>query len=246
MTRHAATQFPIFVAIMELTASMVWAQAGPTATIRGTVVSSEGKLIPHAALLYGRAAPEKPKATAAIVGPVLTARTASDGSFTLGNLAAGTWLVCVEADGHLDPCHWSFAPPRITVAAGQAVTNTLVRLDPAYTLRVQIRDPQRLLANEGKTAGARLRIGVRTLSGMLQAATLSSSSPGERGYAVTAPVRSPVRLFVSGGTFGLSDALAAPVPASGKLTDVAAPDPVKAKAGAVAPLTFIITSIGKP
>jgi hypothetical protein len=246
MKRQTATGLSVCAAILGLGAATAWAQAGSTAAIRGTVVSSEGKPIPYAAMVYGRAAADKPKATAAIVGPVLTARAASDGSFTLGNLAAGTWLVCVEADGFLDPCHWSFAPPRVTVAAGQTVTDTLVRLDPAYTLRVQIRDPQRLLANEGKAAGARLQIGVRTLSGMLQAATVSSNAPGERGYAVKAPVRSPVRLFVSGGSFGLSDASAAPVPANGKLTEVAAPDPSKAKVGAVPSLSFTITSIGRP
>lgn len=245
MQRRVAARLGIPPALLALAAS-AWAQAVPTGSIAGTVLSAEGKPLPRAVLVYGPAAPAKAKAIAAMRGPALAARTAADGSFTLAQLAPGNWLICVEAPGHLDPCHWSYAPPVIAVAAGQAARNTVIRLEAACTLHIQVKDPQRLLPNEGKAAAARLLIAARTPSGALHRASLSSNVAGERGYTVTVPARSPARVFVAGGSFQLQDGAAAPVPAAGRLVEVAPPDPAKAMAGGAARLSFTVAGMGRP
>jgi len=239
MQPKLAARFVFATVIFGLTATAVYAQTAATGAIRGTVVSPEGRPIPRSILLYGRSASPKPKAVAAITGPISTARTGSDGSFNLTGLATGSWLICVDASGYLDPCHWSFTPPVFTVAVGQAVQGALIRLDASYTLHVQVHDPQRLLVNEGKVAGDVLQIGARSLSGNIHPAALASSIPGERDYTVTVPLRAPAVLFISGGTFQLSDATAAPVASAGKLMEVAAPDLTKASASV--PVGFTIT-----
>jgi hypothetical protein len=167
-----------------------------------------------------------------------------DGRFTLSNLPPGGWTVCAEAAGYLNPCHWSTAPA-FTVRAGQTVSNAAVRLDQAYILQVRINDPQGLLANEGKAAGAFLRIGVITPSGAFRRANPGGRNAKSRDYTVAIPLRSGARLFVSGGAFQLNDDVGFQVAKSGRMTQVTAPDPAKA-GSAAPPLSFTVTGLGKP
>lgn len=233
----------VFAAVLACAAT-AWTQTAPGA-IQGTILSADGKPLPRATLYYGRTGRAKGKAAASVLPPVLSVKAGLDGRFTLSNLPPGGWTVCVEAAGHLNPCHWSTAPA-FTVSAGQTISNTVVRLDAAYTLHIRVRDPQGLMANEGKAAGAVLQIGVHAPSGAFQRAVLADRSPDGRGYTVAIPLRAAAKLFVSGGAFQLNDDAGLPLSKSGKLTQVTPPDVSKAGALGPPPLGFTITGLGKP
>jgi hypothetical protein len=210
------------------------------------VLSVGGKPVARATLYYGRSGRAKGKAAASVLPPVLSVKAGLDGRFTLANLAPGAWTVCVEAAGHLDPCHWSTAPSFI-VSAGQTISNVNVLLEQAYLLHIRINDPQGLLANEGKAAGVLLQIGVNAPSGAFQRAVLAGKDSKGREYTVAIPVRAAAKLFVAGGAFQLNDEAGLQVSRSGKLTQVTAPDISKgAGTAAPPPLTFTVTGLGKP
>jgi hypothetical protein len=227
-------------------AGAAWAQTAPGA-IQGKVLNTDGKPVPRASLYYGRTGRTKGKAFASVLPPVLSAKAGLDGSFTLPNLAPGGWIVCAEAAGYLDPCHWSTAPA-FNVAAGQTISNATVAMDQAYTLQIRVNDPQGFLASEGKAAEAVLQIGVHARSGAFQRATLAGKDAGGRNYAVTIPLKAPANLFVSGGAFQLKDNVGAQVDNHGRLTAVSAPDPGKGGDGPQGPLplAFTVTGLGKP
>jgi hypothetical protein len=110
-------------------AGSILAQTTP-GTVQGKVLSPDGKPIPRASIYYGRSGRVKGKAAASVLPPVLSAKAGLDGSFTLANLTPGGWIVCVEAGGYLNPCHWSTAPA-FTVASGQTISNATVHMDQA-------------------------------------------------------------------------------------------------------------------
>ena len=112
-------------------------------------------------------------------------------------------------------------------------------------LRLRVNDPQGLLSNEGKAAGAVLQIGVHGPSGAFLRARLAGKDIKGRDYAVAIPLRVAAKLFVSGGAFQLNDGAGLPLPKNGKLTQVMAPDANAATTG-LSTLNFTITGLGKP
>jgi hypothetical protein len=214
--------------------------------IQGKVVSADGKPIPRASIYYGRTGRTKGKASASVLPPVLSAKAGLDGSFSLPNLTPGGWIVCVEAPGYLNPCHWSTAPA-FTIGAGQTVSNAAIHMDPAQTLQVRIKDPQGLLANEGKVPGAALHIGIQAPSGVFQRATSAGNDSNGRNYTVAIPAKAAANLFVSGGAFQLNDDSGLPVSKNGKVTSVIAPDPNgRSNAAQQVALGFTITGLTRP
>ena len=221
-----------------------WAQGAP-GVIQGTALSADGKPLPRASLYYGRTSRVKGKPTGAVLPPVLAAKAGLDGRFTLSNLPPGSWTVCAEASGYLNPCHWATAPVFV-VGAGQSSLKAEVRMDQAYVLHIRVNDPQGLLANEGKAAGALLQIGVHAPSGAFQRASLSGKDSKGREYTVAIPLRAAAKLFVSGGAFQLNDGAGLPVSKNGNLTEVTAPDANKAGMAGPRPPAFTITGLGRP
>jgi hypothetical protein len=236
---------PILVCGVAIAASSgnAWSQIAPGA-IQGTVLSDDGKPVARAKIYYGRTGRVKAKAAASVLPPILAVKTGMDGRFLLPNLTPGGWTVCVEAAGYLNPCHWSTAPA-FSVGAGQTIANAAVRVDEAYLLRVQISDPQGLLANEGKAAGAVLQLGVHAPSGAFQRATVASKESKSREYTIAVPLRAAAKLFVSGGAFQLIDAAGLPVSKNGKVSQLAAPDGNKAATTPQATLRFTVTGLGE-
>jgi len=234
----------LLAAAMLASAGSILAQTTP-GSIQGKVLSADGKPIPRAAIYYGRSGRTKGKAAASVLPPVLSAKAGLDGSFTLPNLTPGGWIVCAEAAGYLNPCHWSTAPA-FTVAAGQTVPNAVVHMDQAYTLQIRISDPQGLLANEGKVPGAVLHLGVQAPSGAFQRATLAGKDSSGRSYTLAVPLKTAANLFVSGGAFQLNDDSGLQLAKNGKVTPVIAPGAGKPGAAPSAPLGFTITGLTRP
>ena len=233
-----------FIVYAAASAGVARAQTVPGA-IQGRVLSADGKPIARASLYYGRSGRTKGKAAASVLPPVLSVKAGLDGSFALPNLAPGGWIVCAEAAGYLKPCHWSTAPA-FTIAAGQTIANATVHMDQAYTFQIRIKDPQALLANEAKVAGAVLQIGVQAPSGAFQRASLAGKDSSGRNYTVAIPLKTAANLFVSGGAFQLNDDSGFQVANHGKVTPVTAPDPSKTGAAGPVPLSFTVTGLGKP
>ena len=168
-----------------------------------------------------------------------------DGRLTLSNLPAGSWTVCAVATGYLDPCHWSTATS-FNVTSGQTIWNADVHMDHAYLLHIRINDPQGLLANEGKTAGALLQIGVHAPSGAFQPASLVGKDNKGRDYTVAVPLNAAAKLFVSGGAFQMNDDAGSQIAKSGKVTTVTAPGLNKPGTLGPQPVGFTITGLTRP
>ena len=233
-------QSGLTAAAILMCAGMILAQT--PGAIQGKVLSADYKPIARASIYYGRSGRAKGKATASVLPPVLSAKAGFDGSFTLPNLPPGGWIVCAEAGGYLNPCHWSTAPA-FTVAAGQTISNATIYMDQAYTLQIRINDPQGLLVNEGKVAGAVLQIGLKAPSGAFQRATLAAKDSSGRSYILSIPLKAAANLFVSGGAFQLNDNAGLQLANSGKLTPVAAPETGNPNAAQPLPVAFTITGL---
>ena len=229
-----------FIVYAAAAAGAAWAQNAPGA-IQGKVLSADGKPIPRASLYYGRSSGTNGRASASVLPPVRSVKAGLDGSFALPNLAPGGWIVCAEAAGYLDPCHWSNAPA-FTLASGQTISNAVIPVDQAYTFQIRVKDPQGILANEGKAAGAILQIGVQAPSGAFQRASLAGTDSGGRSYTVAIPLKGAAKLFVSGGAFLLSDDSGSQIAKQGRVILVMPPDSNKPGAA----LGFTVNGLGKP
>jgi hypothetical protein len=218
------------------------AQQG-TGSISGVVQAPDGTVIAGAILSYGQLAPPRPKAPAAMIPPAASVVTASNGSFSIQNLKAGMYLVCVSVrnGAYLDPCHWSSSPPTFTLTAGLAVSNAVIQLVKGGQVQVSINDPSQVFANEGTTPGAHLMLGVRSVSGAFQGAVLVSSNASGRNYKVTVPLDAPTGLFVLPGDYHLSDGGGLQVTAVGAPYQVTAPS-----VGSTSNLAFTLTGFGNP
>jgi len=174
---------------------------GATASITGVVRAADGTPIANATLSYGQIAPPRHNAPAAMIPPVASVVSASDGSFSIQNLNAGVFLVCVSVvnSTYLDPCHWSTSAPTFTLTAGLATSNTLIQPAKGQQVQVIINDPQQNFANEGTMPNAHLRLGVRAVSGTFQSELPTSSNTPGRNYPITIPLDSPSNCFIKSG-----------------------------------------------
>jgi hypothetical protein len=217
-------------------ASTLPTQTG-TASIKGTVTGIAGAAISGARIVYGRAVPVKSGAPQMMAQPSSTITTAADGSFAIQSLPAATYILCIQAvnSAYLDPCHWSNAAPTFKLAAGQAVSNAVIKLTQGYQMQIRVSDPQQQLKNEGKTPGSYVNIGAWATSGALHMATIVESDTTGRTYSVPIPFDTPVNISVLGGGFQIGDANGVALPSVGAGTQFTAPS-----TGAVPTLTYTI------
>ena len=217
------------------------AQQG-TGSISGVVQAPGGTAVAGAVLSYGQLAPPRPNAPAAMIAPVALVVSAFNGSFSIQNLNAGMYLVCVSVKNgaYLDPCHWSSSAPTFTLTAGMAISKAVITLAKGQHVQVTVNDPQQYFANEGSTPGAHLLLGVRAVSGAFQSAVLASSGASGRNYTVTIPFDAPTSFFIYPGDYQLIDSTAA-VGQTGGAYQVTAPSSASAPI-----ISFTVTGFGKP
>jgi hypothetical protein len=211
--------------------------------ITGIVEAQDESPIPGAILIYGWRAPSHGQTMVAMVPPVMSVSAGADGRFTIEGLAAGTYLVCVQvsAADYLDPCHWSAAPPSFVVAAGQTVSGAVIKVTKRARLPISVSDPQHSITAQGATRMAPPVIGAMAVSGAFIAAELTTRTTTGRTYTVTLPFDALTGVFVSGGSYQLTDASANAVASGGRLVQVTVPSN-----GTPPNLSFTVKGINPP
>ena len=192
-------------------------------SISGTVNGSDGSIITSGLVTAYQtmaATSLRPRSTptSALVLP--------DGTFQFGALAEGTYTVCARAPltAWLGSCEWG--SPGSTVSLMQTKPSAVVRivLTRGALIAVRVSDPTGLLtANEAKTPGGHLLVGVGMDSLVfLNAAIVSQDSAG-RTYQVVVPFDRAVRISVASAFFGLSDVTGKALPKFGNVIPVLVP-----------------------
>src|ERR1700733_12045479 len=109
-----------------------------TATISGTVVSSDGTPLTAILTMHSQAP--------SIASPSPMTTSASNGSFQLSKIPIGTYQICatVQSGAFIDTClrnPWGTMTPLV---AGQSVAGQVITVQKAAVLQVRINDPQQL------------------------------------------------------------------------------------------------------
>src|SRR5450432_1879299 len=190
--------------------SLPAATAPVTGSIHGILHAQDGTVITGAKVTASKTVPaNRVNPTLTATGPTLGfATTAADGSFALDKLPAGTYTLCAQAQAaiHIDPCHWSETPPKITLSAGQNVTGYNFSLVKGQALQVRLDDQGGLLGSAaGASGNPHVLMGVLTSKGQFYPVTLSSSDSTGRNHSLVVPVNTALRLTVSSQTLKLTD-----------------------------------------
>ena len=198
-----AITFVSTVLMLSAAGSPVW-----SGTITGKVVDTSNRPV-VAAIVTISEAPATPSAASAMQAAT---STAADGAFSFANLVAGTYLLCsqVPKGTLLNPCQRAKVPPLVTVNSAGATASITLTMSSGYRLPIRIDDPQNLLAaNEGKTLGAHLLIGVPGYH--FEEATIDSTDNAGRNVSVLGPFDVPVAVTVQSNFFQLPDSAGKPL-----------------------------------
>jgi len=173
-----------------------------TGTVTGILTSTVGAAVPGAsvtAYLQGATS------TNGSFPPVFSAVTASDGSFTLSGLAAGTYVVCAENASRalLNPCFWSAKTTRFTLAPGGTVTGVSLVAEMGVALNIRVNDAMGLMASNPKRDD--VLIGVKPPAGPALPSQLLSVDSTGKTFTVLAPQKQLARILVYSANFSLSD-----------------------------------------
>jgi Carboxypeptidase regulatory-like domain len=177
------------------------------------------------------------------------ATSAADGTFQIGGLPVGSYVVCaqVPGGGFVDACEWR-TPLTVGVKAGQPVAGLQFPLKRGAILQVRLNDPGQLLLQPSSITKTvpHVLLAVQTARGLLLPVTLVARDATGTTHAVTIPFDTPVNFTVFGDHVSLTDGTGAPaglglstVPVT--LPSVSSP-PVTPLSGAnPIPLTFNVT-----
>jgi hypothetical protein len=172
-----------------------------------------------------------------------SAKSGANGAFTINNLAAGTYHICVESGGagYLDPCAWEPILPTAQIAAGQALTGYRLTVKRGTALKVRINDAAGALnasAPQASQAAGKapptLLLGVFTDRGLFHLLATTGKDAAGFDRQVTVPQNASVRLHVSGQGLQITDATGAAVN-PGVTT-------VTSGAGPPAPIVFTVSA----
>jgi hypothetical protein len=169
-----------------------------------------------------------------------SAVTASDGTFTLGKLAAGVYTICVQAAqaAELDPCNWSQAPPQVTLTAGQSLTGFKINLQQGSILNIRVDDPQHYLNAKSSVPGIpHVLLGIYTSTGQFYPAYTTGKDSTGSNYSLTIPLNTAIRFTIASKHVKLADSKGNAVPPNG-LTYAIRHDISVSNS---APLEFLIT-----
>ena len=234
-----------YILVLLLAVHAALAQTGTTgaASISGMLVDAKTlKPVPAALVVASRAG-----------APPFTRNTKSgaDGAFQIQGLAAGNYLVCIQAPGdqYLDPCQWNGTPTGVTLVSGQSATGITIALAPASVLNVAIKDAQKALSQLTKD-GRRpdLSIGVWGPRGLYYPARAVSSPAGVAGpragvpmysYRLPVPRDTALNFYIASHDLKLGDANGVAIPAN------ASQQAFQHATGDANPKSFTFTVLGR-
>ena len=195
--------------VFALTISACFLLGQTQGQITGQIDGPDGKPLPGAVV----SAHLVPSGTAKVKASAASAVTATSGSFSISNLAPGTYRICAQSPtvAALDPCQWSATPPTITVSSGQPAKLPTVTLAKGHPVQVHIDDPQQLLVTNAKKPGVHLLVGVWTPKGLFVAMPITSTQATGRDHQTFIPYDTPLTLSVHSKAFKMTDANGAPV-----------------------------------
>jgi hypothetical protein len=200
-------------------------QTGTTGSLSGTVLDDNGK--PVAATVQA----SKLGSPAAKAG----GQSSANGSFTLSNLPAGKYMVCVQAAGYLDPCAWSPVPPSVQINAGQTTTGFSMVARRGTTVNVRISDDDHILGALpvfGAVAGQsstvpHVLVGVLTRHNTFEPALVTGTDTNGSDHQATIPPGESAVIHITGHAVTMTDNLGTVLNVSGASFTVnqAAADP---------------------
>lgn len=185
--------------------------------ILGTVVMEKGgKPIPAAIVTLAQLSNNAKE------GKIIQPRSAIsniDGLFLFKDLTPGQYRVCVKLMGStlLDPCDWDSKQPIYPLSLNQVLSDVKLAMKQGLMLPIRLEDTaNHLSANEGKTPGAHLLLGVPLPNGMFMPASQikTSKTPGGQDHQVLIPFDTDVRIVVSSKLFQMSDQSGKPLRAA--------------------------------
>jgi hypothetical protein len=146
-----------------------------------------------------------------------SAKSGANGAFTISNLAAGTYHICVESGGvgYLDPCAWDPILPTVQIAAGQSLTGYRMTVKRGTALQVRINDAAGALSASAQQPAGKapptLLLGVFTTRGLFHLLATTGKDAAGFNQQVTVQQNASVRLHVSGQGLQITDANGAAV-----------------------------------
>lgn len=176
--------------------------------ILGNVVTDQGgKLIPAAIVTLAQVSNISKDGRLIQPRSVISSR---DGLFLFKDLTPGQYRVCVKLMGStlLDPCDWDTKQLIYTLTTNQVASDVKLVMKQGVILPIRLDDTSNhLSANEGKTPGANVLLGVPLPNGMFMPASpvTTSKTPGGQDHQVLIPLDTDVRIVVSSKLFQMSD-----------------------------------------
>lgn len=198
-------------------------------TLAGSVLDNTGRPVAGAHVLINHApsiAAAHLSAPPTITGPLAaTVVASSQGTFSVGALSPGEYIVCAEVStpGLLDPCHWAASAPTATVAAGETTSGVTVTMAAGAVVPIHISDPLAMLTPvSGSQMSFDLQVHAVTSKGLHYIAETQASSAVSRDLAITIPFGAAITLQVRSLHLIVNDQTGNPVPSAGAGISVAA------------------------
>ena len=149
-----------------------------------------------------------------------------DGTFQFSSLGAGQYTLCAAAPVSiwLGSCEWGGKGTSVSLTQSQPSATVSIVLTKGAGINVRVIDPGGLLAaNEGKTPGAHLLVGVGMDNLVFRPAAILSQAGGTRTYQIAVPFDHPVKLSIASSFFQLSDITGKALAKFGNLIPVLVP-----------------------